>query len=64
MMLWTDWLKLGALLLALAVLMTTAAVALLWLCTAPAAQRGQPQRMVDIHNRGRTRLLMPDGTIK
>jgi len=61
-MTWVDWLKIAVLLFAISVLLTTAVVGLFWLCTEPMGHG--PKRLVDIHNRGLTRIQMPDGTIK
>jgi hypothetical protein len=63
MMTWVDWFKIGVFLFAVCVLLSAAVVGVFWLCLKPMGG-AQPQRMVDVHNRGRTRLLMPDGTIK
>jgi len=61
-MTWLDWLKVAAVLIAYGATVCAAAIGLFWLCTEPMG-RG-PERIVDVKNRGLTRIRMPDGTIK
>jgi len=59
---WLDWLDIAALLVAVNAVGTAAIIGIFWFLSKPIG-RG-PERIVDIHNRGRTRIRMPDGTIK
>jgi len=61
-MTWVDWVKIVAVVVAINVIFLTALVGLFWLWSRPLG-RG-PERIVDVENRGRTRIRMPDGTIK
>jgi hypothetical protein len=59
---WVDWLKLAAVFLAAGTIGMLAVAAMFWLFSRP-IRRG-PERIVDVRNRGHTRIRMPDGTIK
>jgi len=59
---WFDWMRVIAVLLVIGAVIVMALAALIWLCTAPLGSG--PERIVDVENRGHTRIRMPDGTIK
>ena len=59
---WLDWVKIAAVLVAYGASVTIAAIGMFWWLTEPLG-RG-PKRIVDVRNRGLTRIRMPDGTIK
>jgi len=61
-MTWLDWLKILAFMLAISVIVMAILVGLFWLSSKP-VRRG-PERIVDVKNRGMTRIRMPDGTIR
>ena len=61
-MTWLDWLKILAFMLAIAMIVLAILVGLFWLSSKPLG-RG-PERIVDVKNRGMTRIRMPDGTIR
>jgi len=57
-----DWVRIAAIFVAFSATSLAAILAAFWYCTEPMG-RG-PERIVDIRNRGLTRIRMPDGTIK
>lgn len=61
-MTWVDWLKVAA--LAFGAVVAVLAALVCALC-AGFKQLGEgPERIVDVDNRGQTRIRMPDGSIK
>jgi hypothetical protein len=57
-----DWLAIFGIFFAVSFVSLLAICGLVWVCFKP-QERG-PRRIVDIHNRGHTRIMMPDGSIK
>ena len=57
-----DWLIIFGISFAVSFAVLLAVCAIVWVCSKP-PPRG-PRRIVDVHNRGHTRIMMPDGTIK
>jgi hypothetical protein len=57
-----DWLAVFALFFAVSFVGFLALCAIVWFSFKP-QDRG-PRRIVDVHNRGHTRIVMPDGSIK
>ena len=58
-----DWVRIAAIFVAFSATSLAAMLGVLWYCTEPLGPRG-PERIVDVRNRGLTRIRMPDGTIK
>jgi hypothetical protein len=61
-MTWLDWLRVVALAVAFIGIFVAALAGLFLLLSKPLGEG--PERIVDIENRGETRIRMPDGTIK
>jgi hypothetical protein len=59
---WLDWLRLGALFLAFGGIGASILIGFFWLCSKPLGSG--PERIVDVKNRGHTKIRMPDGTIR
>jgi len=57
-----DWARIAAIFVAFSATSLAAILGAFWYCTEPMG-RG-PKRIVDIHNRGLTRIEMPDGSIR
>jgi hypothetical protein len=57
-----DWLAIFGIFFAGSLVGLIAICAIVWFSFKPQVQG--PRRIVDIHNRGRTRIMMPDGSIK
>lgn len=57
-----DWLILFGIFFVVSLAALSAMCAILWFCFKP-QDRG-PRRIVDIENRGHTRIVMPDGSIR
>jgi len=57
-----DWLLLFGVFFTVSLAALLAMCAIVWFCSKPLDQG--PRRIVDVDNRGHTRILMPDGTIK
>jgi hypothetical protein len=57
-----DWLIVFGIVFAGSLAGLLAMCAIVWVCFKP-EERG-PRRIVDINNRGHTRIMMPDGSIK
>jgi hypothetical protein len=62
MMTWLDWLQIAGLFFALCGVSFAALIAFIWLLSEPIG--GGPERIVDVENRGNTKIRMPDGSIK
>ena len=59
---WLDLLRIIAVCVAIIATILAGMIGIVWFCSKPLG-RG-PERIVDVKNRGRTRIRMPDGTIK
>jgi hypothetical protein len=57
-----EWVEISAFLLTIGVIPVAALVGIIWLMSKPLGSG--PQRIVDVENRGHTRIRMPDGTIR
>jgi len=57
-----DWVRIAAIFVVFSATSLAAMLGVLWWLTEPLG-RG-PERIVDVRNRGLTRIRMPDGTIK
>ena len=57
-----NWLAIFGIFFAVSVVCLVAMCAIVWFSFKP--QNRGPRRIVDVHNRGRTRIVMPDGSIK
>ena len=57
-----NWLAIFAIFFFVSFVSLLGICAIVWVCFKP-VERG-PRRIVDIHNRGHTRIMMPDGSIK
>jgi cytochrome bd-type quinol oxidase subunit 2 len=62
LMTWLDLLRVIALFVGVGGAIMAVLIGAVWMLTKPLGEG--PKRLVDIENRGRTRILMPDGTIK
>jgi len=58
-----DWVRIAAIFVAFSATSLAAILGAFWYCTEPLGPRG-PERIVDVRNRGLTRIRMPDGTIR
>jgi hypothetical protein len=57
-----DWIRIAAILMAACATILAGLIGVVWLCT---KQLGKgPERIVDVDNRGHTRIRMPDGSIR
>ena len=61
-MIWLEWARMAALVVAASATGLAMLIGLFWLLTSPLGNG--PQRIVDIENRGRTRIRLPDGRIR
>ena len=61
-MIWLEWARMAALVVAASATGLALLIGLFWLLTSPLGNG--PQRIVDIENRGRTRIRLPDGRIR
>jgi hypothetical protein len=57
-----DWLVIFGIFFVVSLAALAGMCAILWFCFKP-QDRG-PRRIVDIENRGHTRIVMPDGSIR
>jgi hypothetical protein len=61
-MTWLDWAAIVGIFLAIIGTVLAALIGLVWICTKPLGEG--PERIVDVENRGHTRIRMPDGSIR
>lgn len=61
-MTWLELFYIGVIFFVLIVICMVVIASALWAMSKPLGKG--PERIVDIHNRGQTRIRMPDGTIK
>jgi hypothetical protein len=61
-MTWLDWARIICLLVAVCSIALAVFLGIFYLLTSPLGNG--PERIVDIDNRGRTRIRMPDGRIR
>jgi hypothetical protein len=60
---WFDWLRIAAFFLAVVGLAVAAIIGFMWFLSEPMGT-DQPERIVDVDNRGHTHIRMPDGSIR